>query len=236
MFNSIKSYKSGKYNIGAITPYIGQKKLILEKLCRSNNYNKEDFDYFNNDIISIASVDSFQGKEKDFIIINTVRSNYKNIIGFLKDAKRLNVSLTRARHGLIIIGDAYCLSKSIGEKDNKFSIWRYLIKYYQNKGIIVDYIDNEKDEKMFKPTKIIDENEELKEYEFNEYDFDGKDNKLLYINDDNYMDDFSFFKNKYFEQHYIYDNNFLNDSDEEFINEFFYKNEGYDRYNIQENI
>ena len=91
---------------------------------------------------------------------------------------------------------------------------------------------------MFKPTKIIDEKEELKEYEFNEYDFDGKDNKPLLINDSymDYMDDFSFIKNKYFEQHYIYDNDFLNDSDEEFINEFFNKNEGYDRYNIQENI
>ena len=237
ILNSIKSLKKGKYSIGIITPYIGQKKLLLEKLIYDDNNNNIPYiDCIKNNIINIASVDSFQGKEKDFIIINTVRSNYKNIIGFLKDAKRLNVSLTRARHGLIIIGDAYCLSKSIGEKDNKFSIWRYLIKYYQNKGIIVDYIDNEKDEKMFKPTKIIDENEELKEYEFNEYDFDGKDNKPLHINDDNYMDDFSFFKNKYFEQHYIYDNDFLNYSDEEFINEFFYKNEGYDRYNIQENI
>jgi regulator of nonsense transcripts 1 len=95
MLISIKSYKSGKYNIGVITPYIGQKKLILEKLCRSNNYYKEDFDYFNNDIISKASIDSFQGKEKDFIIINTVRSNINNNIGFVKDPRRLNVSLTK---------------------------------------------------------------------------------------------------------------------------------------------
>ena len=91
---------------------------------------------------------------------------------------------------------------------------------------------------MFKPTKIIDEKEELKEYEFNEYDFDGKDNKPLLINDSyiDYLDDFSFIKNKYFEQHYLNDNDFLNDSEEEFINEFFNKNEDNDRYNIQDNI
>ena len=241
ILNSIKSLKKGKYDIGIITPYIGQKKLILDKLIYDDDNNNNNISYIDcikNNIINIASVDSFQGKEKDFIIINTVRSNYKNIIGFLKDAKRLNVSLTRARHGLIIIGDAHCLAKSIGEKDNKFSIWRYLINSYQKLGVIVDYIDNEKDEKMFKPTKIIDEKEELKEYEFNEYDFDGKDNKPLLINDSymDYMDDFSFIKNKYFEQHYLNDNDFLNDSEEEFINEFFNKNEDNDRYNIKDNI
>ena len=227
IFNSIKSLKRGKYDIGIITPYIGQKKLILEKLIYDDDNNIPFMDLIKNDTINIASVDSFQGKEKDFIIINTVRSNNKNKIGFLKDVKRLNVSITRARHGLIIIGDAHCLAKSIGEKDNKYSIWRYLIKSYQNLGVIVDYIDNEKEEKMFRPTKIIEEGE-LTEYEFNEYDFDGKDNKSFIINYD-YMDKLGHIKKKHFD-HYIDDNDFLSDFDQEFIDEFFNNSDENNRY------
>ena len=209
MFNDIKSYKKGKYDIGIITPYIGQKKLILEKL-----YLKDkDFDYYNNNIVTVASVDSFQGKEKDFIIINTVRSNYKNFIGFLKDPRRLNVSLTRAKHGLIIIGDAYCLSKSIGENGNKYSVWRYLLQYYQDIGVIVDYNDGEKGEKMFTPTKIF-KDEILEKYNFQEYDYDTKNNKPN-INRD-YIDNYEYC-NRY--QHYIdereigIDDDFLDDND-----------------------
>ena len=232
IFNFIKSIKKGKYDIGIITPYTGQKKLIFEKLIYDDDNDIPYADIIQNNIINIASVDSFQGKEKDFIIINTVRSNDKNMIGFLKDIKRLNVSITRARHGLIIIGDAHCLAKSIGEKDNKYSIWRYLIKSYQKLGLIVDYIDNETEENMFKPTKIIDEEEELKDYEFNEYDFDGKDNKHWDINDE-YLDNLGFIKKKYFD-HYIDDDDFLDDFDEEFIDEFFNNDDDFDRYKNQE--
>jgi len=209
MINDIKSYKKGKYDIGIITPYIGQKKLILEKL-----YLKDkDFDYYNNNIVTVASVDSFQGKEKDFIIINTVRSNYKNFIGFLKDPRRLNVSLTRAKHGLIIIGDAICLSKSIGENGNKYSVWRYLLQYYQDIGVIVDYNDGEKGEKMFTPTKIF-KDEILEKYNFQEYDYNTKNNKPN-INRD-YIDNYEYC-NRY--QHYIdereigIDDDFLDDND-----------------------
>ena len=240
IFNSIKSLKKGRYDIGIITPYTGQKKLILEKLMYDNDYDIPYINYIKDNTINIASVDSFQGKEKDFIIINTVRSNEKNMIGFLKDIKRLNVSITRARHGLIIIGDAYCLAKSIGEKDNKYSIWRYLIKYYQDLGVIVDYIDGEIQEKIFRPTKIIDEGEELKDYEFNEYDFDGKNNKPLIKGDD--VDNFCFYKNKPLD-HYIddidfyniYEDNFL--YDEECIDEFSFNNDDYyQRYKYNERI
>jgi superfamily I DNA and/or RNA helicase len=194
MINDIKSYKKGKYDIGIITPYIGQKKLILEKLCLKD----KDFDYYNNNIITVASVDSFQGKEKDFIIINTVRSNYKNFIGFLKEPRRLNVSLTRAKHGLIIIGDAHCLSNSIGENGNKYSVWRHLIQHYQDLGVIVDYNDGKKGEKMFTPTKIF-ENEYLEKYNFQEYDYNTKNNKPN-INRD-YIDNYEYINQRF--QHYF---------------------------------
>ena len=241
IFNSIKSLKKGKYDIGIITPYSGQKKLIFEKLANNEDNNDNDnipyINYIKNNIINIASVDSFQGKEKDFIIINTVRSNNKSMIGFLKDIRRLNVSITRARHGLIIIGDAHCLSKSIGEKDNKYSIWRYLIKYYQDLGVIVDYIDGEKDEKMFQQTKIIEEQDDMKDYNFVEYDYDGSGNKHFSM--DEYNDNFWFNKNNNYLEHYIDDLDFFSEyddeffSNEEYIEEFFdkFENDNYERYN-----
>ena len=107
-------------DIGIITPYNAQKFRLCEKFYLNNNYEN----------LRIESVDGFQGMEKKYIIISTVRSNDAGDIGFLTSKKRLNVALTRAKNGLIILGNGQCLSKRAG-------IWRDLIDFYYSKKLIV---------------------------------------------------------------------------------------------------
>ena len=74
--------------IGIISPYADQVKIIQDKTP-----------------VEVKTVDGFQGREKEIIIISTVRSNENGNIGFLKDLRRLNVAITRAKRKLIIIGN-----------------------------------------------------------------------------------------------------------------------------------
>ena len=83
---------AGEDDIGIISPYADQVKLIQEKTP-----------------VEVKTVDGFQGREKEIIIISTVRSNPHGNIGFLKDLRRLNVAITRAKRKLIIIGNANTL-------------------------------------------------------------------------------------------------------------------------------
>ncbi|CDJ52087.1 hypothetical protein EBH_0002750 [Eimeria brunetti] len=88
--------------IGILTPYDAQKARIRSAL-------NDSFDKTLCYHIDVDSVDGFQGKEKDLIIFSAVRSNPRGEIGFLKDARRLNVMLTRARRGLLVVGDQLSL-------------------------------------------------------------------------------------------------------------------------------
>lgn len=160
-------------NSCVITPYLGQKELV-EINCLYNNIN-----------IEVSSVDSFQGQERNFIIINTVRNNANNEIGFLKDVKRLNVCISRAKYGLIIIGNANCLYNA--KIENKYSIWKKYIDYIMENNALVTYnynknsfesytikkSDNKQSQDQNK-NKINEENEE-ENYE-EKYDYDGSKN------------------------------------------------------------
>ena len=73
----------------------------------------------------INTVDSFQGQEKDIIIVSTVRSNERKDIGFMKDERRINVALTRARHLLIVVGNG----NTIGSNET----WNNYLNWIENK-------------------------------------------------------------------------------------------------------
>merc|ERR1712070_977010 len=79
--------------IGVITPYEGQRAYIVAHMQRNGSLRQELYAE-----VEVASVDAFQGREKDFIILSCVRSNERQGIGFLSDPRRLNVALTRGRY------------------------------------------------------------------------------------------------------------------------------------------
>jgi regulator of nonsense transcripts 1 len=104
--------------LGVVTPYEGQRAFCVNHMQRAGLLRPELYKK-----IEVASVDSFQGREKDFIILSCVRSNDHQGIGFLNDPRRLNVALTRARCGLIIIGNAKVLSKQ--------PLWNLLLLHFK---------------------------------------------------------------------------------------------------------
>lgn len=142
--------------IGVITPYSAQRDLLSDILTKNVVINPkqismqqeyDEIELFNaagsqgtagslqNNVINIinglhvATVDSFQGHEKSFIIFSCVRNNTENKIGFLRDKRRLNVALTRAKHGLIVVGNKNVLRK--GDP-----LWKDYITYLEEQDVI----------------------------------------------------------------------------------------------------
>ena len=86
-------------DVGIISPYRAQVQYLRRLLMK-----REFFKPFRR-LISVNTVDGFQGQERDIIVISLVRSNDDGQIGFLRDLRRMNVAITRARMKLIILGD-----------------------------------------------------------------------------------------------------------------------------------
>lgn len=93
-------------SIGIISPYRAQ----LETL--RSEFKKLDIDDETRKKISINTIDSFQGQERDVIYISLVRANEKGEIGFLADTRRMNVAMTRARKKLVVVGDSSTISQN----------------------------------------------------------------------------------------------------------------------------
>jgi len=122
-----KFFKSGieARNLSIITPYEGQRSYIVNYMAQAGTLRKEVYKE-----VEVASVDAFQGREKDYVIVSCVRSNEHQGIGFLNDPRRLNVALTRAKYGLVILGNPKVLSKQ--------PLWHYLLQHYKAKGCLVE--------------------------------------------------------------------------------------------------
>jgi len=145
-------------DIGVITPYVAQVSL-LDRLFNKSKTNIERFKRVLGEQramqlanIEIKSVDGFEGREKEVIILSTVRNNSRGYIGFLADRRRLNVGLTRAKRGLFIVGSiatlkagrvdeepANTLSADTHGKTGKGAeAWRRYVEFLSNRGLVLE--------------------------------------------------------------------------------------------------
>ncbi|KAJ2867485.1 ATP-dependent RNA helicase [Coemansia aciculifera] len=111
--------------IGVITPYEGQRSWIVHHMAQAGSLANDIYK-----AVEVASVDAFQGREKDYIIVSCVRNNEHQGIGFLSDPRRLNVALTRAKYGIIVLGSPKVLSRN--------PLWHELLSYYKLHGVLVE--------------------------------------------------------------------------------------------------
>ena len=96
-------------DIAIITPYAAQVRFLREELP-----------------VEIDSVDGFQGREKEAVVMSLVRSNPKAEIGFLRDVRRMNVAMTRARRKLLVVGDSATVSGH--------PFYRRMVEYFEGLG------------------------------------------------------------------------------------------------------
>jgi len=108
------------HSVGIIAPYKAQIEVLRDLVMKSPAFDAV------RDQVSVNTVDAFQGQERDVIYISLTRSNEKNEIGFLKEYRRMNVAMTRAKTQLVIIGDSATLGKD--------SFFNAVIDYAQDIG------------------------------------------------------------------------------------------------------
>ena len=94
-----------RLDVGVISPYRAQVQYLRHL------FKKREFFKPYRSLISVNTVDGFQGQERDIILISLVRANDEGQIGFLRDLRRMNVAITRARMKLIILGDASTMTR-----------------------------------------------------------------------------------------------------------------------------
>jgi superfamily I DNA and/or RNA helicase len=99
-------HKHEPLTIGVIAPYRAQINYLMDAIEENGDLNA----LLLSRTLSVGTVDSFQGQERDIIAISLTRSNAYGDIGFLSDIRRMNVGMTRARRKLLLVGDSATLS------------------------------------------------------------------------------------------------------------------------------
>jgi len=128
-------------DIAIISPYSKQVQLIRTELMDGSATRRRRHHHHHiqpngatttiqTDDIRVGTVNSFQGQETEIVIFSAVRSNREKELGFLRDPRRLNVAITRARRGLILLGDV-CVLRTCRH-------WAALIASCEKRGCLVD--------------------------------------------------------------------------------------------------
>ncbi|KAF3923850.1 hypothetical protein ABW21_db0205876 [Orbilia brochopaga] len=138
-------------NIAVITPYLGQVALISKLIRQKSQFDVmlSQMDYHElvraglmeqrdasliTKYVDVRTVDQFQGSDRDIVIVSMVRCNAERNIGFLKSAERTNVMLSRARKGLIIIGDLYT---PCGRPEVNGTAWPDVMHLLHQRGAVI---------------------------------------------------------------------------------------------------
>ena len=144
-------------NIAVISPYSKQVQLIRTRLAYKQNRGEN---------IRVGTVDSYQGQETGIVIFSAVRSNHMKELGFLRDSRRLCVAITRAKKGLIVIGDKTVLRSC--------RHWAALLDFFDKEGCVVNAEDTKSaDEKLIEAARLQKRNRQT--------NYDGKTD--LFLND-----------------------------------------------------
>ena len=131
-----RSASSSKLTVGVISGYSAQVEYLTTRIDPENGRWKS-LD------IEIATVDSFQGRECDVVIYSTVRSNSNRSIGFLKDYRRINVALSRAKDRLVVVGDNVMMERAtMGSEMNPFAS-------------VIEYMRSHEDECKIVPSNLV---------------------------------------------------------------------------------
>ncbi len=136
-------------DIGIVTPYLAQVQLLEASIVRGADPRHSKWVNLLGprvaelEHIEVHTVDGFEGREKAAIIFSTVRSNPQGYVGFLADARRMNVALTRAQRALLVLGNAETLgAPQIGELGKQvvsaadLESLRQYVRYVQEKGVL----------------------------------------------------------------------------------------------------
>ena len=130
-----------------LTPYLGQLlkiKKAMQKEKQAVELSKKDRKELTQagaaveetppavNAVRVATIDNYQGEEADVVVVSLVRSNNTGIIGFLRDAERVNVMLSRARHGMILLGNSTTLLNAKDQGGR--TLWTKLIEMFKAKG------------------------------------------------------------------------------------------------------
>ena len=132
-----RSASSSKLTVGVISGYSAQVEYLNTRIDPENGSRWKSLD------IEIATVDSFQGRECDVVAYSTVRSNRHRRIGFLKDYRRINVALSRAKDRLVVVGDNVMMEQAtIGPESNPFAS-------------VIEYMRSHEDECKIVPMNLV---------------------------------------------------------------------------------